>query len=89
MVSVVDEIKSLIKEGKCVIGTEQTIKNLKLGKTSKVFVTSNCPDQVKDDVKYYSELSATEVVELDIPNDELGVICRKPFAISLLSVKKE
>jgi len=28
------------------------------------------------------------VVQLSIPNDELGTICRKPFVISVLSVPK-
>jgi len=87
--TVIDEIKKLMNEEKCIIGAEQTLKNLKLGKLSKVFVTSNCQDTMKDDITYYAELSGTEVVMLDIPNDELGTICRKPFSISLLSVKKE
>lgn len=84
-----EDIKKLVKEKKIFIGKEQTMKNLKLGKVSKVLIASNCPDDVKEDMKHYSELSNADVVELDIPNDELGLMCRKPFSISVLGVKKE
>lgn len=84
-----EDIKKLVKEKKVFIGTEQTMKNLKLGNVSKIFLASNCIDNVKEDIKHYSELAGTEVVELDTPNDELGLMCRKPFSISVLGVKKE
>jgi len=82
------EIKKMLKSKKLVIGTEKTLKNLKKGKAAKVFVTSNCPKSIKDDLKDYADLSKAEIVELDIPNDELGVICKKQFSISVLSVSK-
>lgn len=84
----ITEIKKALKEGKAIIGTSRTIKNLKLGKVSKVFLTSNCPDDVKKDIKYYSKLAKVEVVRLKQPNDELGALCKKPFSISVLSIAK-
>jgi len=84
----IEEIKQIVKEEKAVIGTKEVIKNLKLGKIKKVFVTSNCPDKVKEDIKYYSKLSGAEVVQLEQPNDELGTICKKPFSISILGLLK-
>ena len=88
MTNSITEIKKALKEGKAIIGTEKTLKNLKLGKVSKVFLTSNCPSSVKKDVKYYSKLAKAEVVQLKQPNDELGALCKKPFSISVLSVAK-
>jgi len=84
----ISEIKKALKEGKAIIGTERTLKNLKLGKVSKVFLTSNCPAGVKKDINYYSKLAKAEVVQLKQPNDELGALCKKPFSISVLSVAK-
>ncbi|MEE9525600.1 MAG: ribosomal L7Ae/L30e/S12e/Gadd45 family protein [Candidatus Woesearchaeota archaeon] len=83
----IDDVKKVIKEGKAVIGTKEVLKKLKLGKISKVFVTINCPADVKKSVKYYAELAKAEVVQLKQPNDELGTVCKKPFSISLLGVK--
>ena len=84
----ISEIKKALKEEKAIIGTERTLKNLKLGKVSKVFLTSNCPASVKEDIKYYSKLAKVEVVQLKQPNDELGALCKKPFSISVLSIAK-
>jgi len=88
MKDIISEIKKALKEGKAIIGTERTLKNLKLGKVSKIYLTSNCPEDVEEDVKYYSKLAKVEVVKLKQPNDELGAICKKPFSVSVLSVVK-
>jgi len=82
------EIKKMLKSGNAVIGTEKTMKGLKLGKVQKVLISSNCPDKVVNDISYYAGLSGAEFHKLDYPNDELSVICKKPFAISVLAFLK-
>lgn len=78
----------MLKSGSVVIGTESTIKNLRLGKVQKVMVSSNCPPNVERDIDYYAGLSGAELHKLDYPNDELSVICKKPFSISVLALLK-
>lgn len=82
------QIKKLIKEEKIIIGTERTFKSLKLGKISKVLISSNCPASVEKSVLHYSGLSGAEAVKIKYANDELGVICKKPFSISIMGVLK-
>ena len=82
------EIKKMIKAGNIIIGTGKTLKSLKLGRVQKVLVSSNCPARVEKDIAYYSGLSGAEIHKLDYPNDELSVICKKPFAISVLAFLK-
>ncbi|MBI3027514.1 ribosomal L7Ae/L30e/S12e/Gadd45 family protein [Candidatus Woesearchaeota archaeon] len=82
------EIKKLLKSGNVIIGTERTIKSLKLGKVQKVLVSSNCPARVESDLNHYSQLSGAELHKLDYPNDELSIICKKPFSISVLAFLK-
>jgi len=81
----VKEIQSILKSKKAVIGTDKSLKNLKKGKVSAVYITLNCPEEVKEEIKHYSKLSNAKVVELKKSNEELGVICKKPFSISVLS----
>ena len=88
MANIIEEIKKIAKTGKVIFGREETLKNLKRGTLKKVYLSSNCPQELKQDIAYYAELSATEVVQLPIPNDELGTMCRKPFVISVMSVPK-
>ena len=84
----VEEIRKLLGSKGLIIGTELTLKNLKIGKILKVFVSSNCAEAVRKDIDYYAGLSSAKVIVLEEPNDELGVICKKPFSISVLSVLK-
>ncbi len=83
-----EDIKKLVKDKKVFIGLDETVKNLKLGKVSKVFLTSNCPADVRETIERYSKMAGAEIEQLEIPNDELGIICRKHFFISVMSVKK-
>ena len=82
------EIKKMFKAGNVIVGTERTIKSLKLGKVQKVLVSSNCPAKVEKDVDYYAGISNAELQKIDYANDELGVICKKPFSISVLAFLK-
>ena len=82
------EIKKMLKSGNAMVGTEKTMKNLKLGRIEKVLVSSNCPDRIEKDISYYAGLTGTEIHKLEYPNDELGVICKKPFSISVLAFVK-
>lgn len=84
----IQEIKKLIKENKLLLGTDTTMKALKAGKLSKIYATSNCPADVREDLEHYSKLSGVEIVNLDIANDELGVVCKKTFRISIIGLKK-
>lgn len=82
------EIKKNLKSKKLIIGTDITIKNMKLGKIKKIFLSSNCPENTKKDIEYYSKISKIDVINLSQKNDELGLICKKPFPISVLSLVK-
>jgi ribosomal protein L30E len=84
----IEEIRKNLKSNKLIIGTEETVKALKLGRMAKVYLASNCNPAVRKDIEHYAKLGSTELVILDIPNDELGVACRKTFSISVLSMLK-
>ena len=83
-----DEIKKLFKKNKLIIGTQKTIKALRLVKLDKVFLSSNCPEEVEKNIAYYSKLAKVNIVKLNMPNDELGVLCKKQFPISVLGMLK-
>jgi ribosomal protein L30E len=84
----IEDIKKIIVTDKAVIGSNNVMKSLKLGALSKIYIASNCPKKLEGELRYYSELYKTEIVKLDIPNDELGTICQKPYSILILGVMK-
>lgn len=79
-----DEIKKILKEKSLTFGTEEVLKKIRLGEVKKVFLASNCNKDIKEKIERYAKVGKIQVVNLDIPNDEVGVICKKPFAISVL-----
>lgn len=79
------ELRKALNE-KLVIGSERTIKLMKQGKIKKVFLASNCREEIKNQIKRYAELSKVEVYEMKEANDELGTICKKSYSISVISV---
>ena len=79
------DIKELLKDKDLTFGTERTIKRLRIGDVKSVFIAKNCPENVRKTIKHYAKLVNVEVNELDIRNEELGVICKKPFSITVLS----
>jgi len=82
-----EEIKNALKSKTLIIGSECVMKALKENKAKKVYITSNCPPSQQKDIDYYCSLTECKIEHLSYPNDELGVICKKPFAISLVAIK--
>ena len=84
----IEELKDLMTAGKLVIGTDRAMKGLKDGTVARIFLAKNTPKKVVEDVDYYSKMSGSEIIRLDMTNEELGVVCRKPFLISIVTVFK-
>lgn len=73
-------LRTIIKEGKVVIGAKETIRSMS-DKTAKLaIVSSNCPPEVK------KEIGTDNQIEYSADNIELGTACGKPFAISALAI---
>ncbi|MBD3259274.1 hypothetical protein GF371_01425 [Candidatus Woesearchaeota archaeon] len=81
------ELKSLIEKGQVTVGTDLTLKNLRLGKIEKVLITKNCPADVREEILRFSD--EVKIEQIDKTNIELGTICKKPYAISIIGYLKE
>ena len=77
------ELKKAVTENKVIIGTDRMIKLMKQGKIKEVYLSSDCKEETKKRIKDYGKLSNTKITELSEPSNELGLICKKPFHISV------
>ena len=77
-------IDEALKQKNLIIGSKRVLKLLRADKLKKVLVAKNCKEEVVEEIKKYSKVSDVDVVELDVPNDELGVMCKKQFSISVI-----
>ena len=82
------EIRKNLKSDKLLLGARTCLKQLKLGNLQKLFLASNCPKDLTEDVEHYSRLGNVELVKLDIANDELGILCKRQHTVVMLGVLK-
>ncbi|MEK6973712.1 MAG: ribosomal L7Ae/L30e/S12e/Gadd45 family protein [Nanoarchaeota archaeon] len=80
-----EDLRKALKEGSLIYGTDKTVKMLKNGKLSAIFLASNCPSKTREEIKSLANLGGIKVKELKETNEELGTICKKTFSISVAS----
>jgi large subunit ribosomal protein L30e len=85
----IEELRKIIKDKEVVFGTDRTISLIREGRAANVFVSSTCPEDIRADIKHYEGISKFKVTYLDITNEELGIICLKPYPVSILCEVKE
>ena len=80
------EISDVIETGKVVMGANSVSGALLNGNPKLILMSTNCPNNVKEEIVYYSRLS--KVPYKMLPNDslELGSMCGRPFPVSTLGV---
>jgi len=88
MADTIAEIKKLLKEEKLIIGKDVVLKGLRSGTLEKVFLATNCPEELKASIEHYAGMSGVEIVSAGVANTELGDICKKPFQIAVLGLVK-
>lgn len=79
-------LRKHLKTSNLVFGKDRTMKLMRTGKISTIFLAANTQKDVRDDCEYYSKLSGVQIVNLEIANDELGTFCKKPFSISMIGL---
>ncbi len=81
------EIRKLLGSDKLIIGSDRVLKMLRNNELKQVILASNVKREMHDDIVTYSKQNNIEVVQLDVPNEELGIYCKKPFHISVLGIR--
>ena len=80
------DIRKLLGSDKLVMGTDRCMKLLRAGQLRQIMLANNAPVSTVQDVERHA--GKAEIVVLDIPNEELGVYCKKPFNISVLGIRQ-
>jgi large subunit ribosomal protein L30e len=83
---VVAEIKKLLEQDKLVFGADETLKGLRAGKIKRVFLSSNASPETKASVERFCSINQVDCVEMDQSSEEIGTLCKKPFAVSVIGV---
>ena len=82
------ELKKLVGDKKLIIGTDRTMKELTKGGLKEIFLSSNCSKETKENIETHAGMFKVKVSTVDITNDDMGVLVKKPFAVSVVSLLK-
>ena len=80
------EIRQAVTTGKVILGSDKSLKALKLGHAKLVILALNCPEVVRADVEHYAKLASVPIHVYHGDSTELGLACGKPFLISIMTV---
>jgi large subunit ribosomal protein L30e len=81
-------IKEKLKEDKVVIGFKSVIKLLKKGNPQMIVLANNIPEENKNMIIHNIQISNVEIKEYSNDSMNLGLVCGKPFPISVLAIKR-
>lgn len=79
------DLKAKLQDKKVIVGKERVLKHLREKSLAKVFLASNCPKDLKEDIATLAKLVKVPVVELTLNNEEFGLFCKKNFFIAVLA----
>ena len=80
------EIKNAILEKTIIIGTNKTLKALDKKEMKQLVVANTCPADIVDKLNVYSK--DLKITPAEISAKNLGTLCRKPFSVCVLGLKK-
>lgn len=77
------DLREELKKKKPLLGLNVALKKIRNNKVSRVYVSSN--SHAKDQLVRLGKSMNVDVVLVDENSKELGVICKKPFSVSVIS----
>ena len=85
---IVDTIHKAQANGSAILGAKVTLKKLRAGTLAKIFLASNVAEVLEEDITYYAGLNGTEVVKLPALAEDISIVCKKPFFITVIGIAK-
>ncbi len=82
--SVDERVQEAAEQGSLIVGTEESLKHL--DDINLLVLASNVPRHLQEQVSQAAEGADTEIQKLDVDNQELGSLCMKPFAASVVGI---
>ena len=88
MIDIDKALGSAVKTGKVSFGSNVALQNAKTGKAKMIVLASNCPKDIKEQIKYYGKISGVPVIDYKGGSMDLAEVCHKLFIISALSIRE-
>jgi large subunit ribosomal protein L30e len=88
MIDLTKAIATAVKTGKVSFGANTAIQTAKNGKAKMIVIASNCPKQIKEQIKHYGEISKIPIITYQGDTMDMAAVCNKLFVISALTIRE-
>ena len=75
-----------INTGRFELGSKVAVREMQRGRAKIAILSSNCSDETRDTIMEYGRLADIPVLEHQKDSMDLGVLCRKPFPVSVMVI---
>ena len=82
-----EEILNANKTGNLILGYRESIKFIKLNKAKLVVVAKNAQEKIIKEVEHNAKIAGIRFELFDKSSKELGILCGKPYPVSVLVIK--
>jgi large subunit ribosomal protein L30e len=86
MSSVDHELRMALRTGRVQLGSKVAMRELRRGSAKMAIVASNCPAKTRMDIETHGKLSSIPVLNHQKDSLDLGVLCGKPFSVSVIVI---
>lgn len=86
MKDIKEKLLSTVKTGTVEYGMKKAVNKLYAEEPELVLVSKNCPQAMKDRIKYYCRINQTRYLESNYSSLDLGSICGRQHSVSVLTV---
>ncbi|MEM5829159.1 MAG: 50S ribosomal protein L30e [Candidatus Aenigmatarchaeota archaeon] len=82
-----EEILDANKAGNVILGYRESKKFIKLNKAKLIVIAQNTPEKMKKEIEHNAKIAGIKVEIISKSSKELGVLCGKPYPVSVLVIK--
>lgn len=82
-------IKDAVKENKVVLGYNSVIKLIKTEKPKAIIYANNIPKNKLENIIHNTNFTKIDVMGYQDDSINLGLVCGKPFSVSVLAIKRD
>jgi len=84
---IIAQIQSAVKANNVIIGHKKSVEYIKNNSPELVVIANNIEEDKKRELEHDAKISGVRVEVFEGSSKDLGIICGKPFPISVLVIK--
>ncbi len=83
-----ETVQDALKANKVIIGHNESIKFIKINVPKLIVIANNMDEKMRGEIEQNAKVAKIPVEIFSGSSKELGVVCGKPFPVSVLVIKR-